>query len=413
MIMANKKKIDPRVTEKVGAGALTAYPAFMTPWGKLIPFLDVYRYGQRFKVMLGAGYMQVLRILIPDYETRVQKMCDVERYVMPAILTPPFDKIMAENHCVHPFIKGGNIGGYFGDSGDENYYQPGRINDYGTYRLEKELDHCPAALIGSETCRCSVMTLQQIANVYGGTPMEYHMVEAITFGDLHCRIVAENRDKYPLPENKNKPEWDFIGPVVTSDQIKFTPEEKMLKEPQQFRPECDFKYVGATCEEYDAAAAFLNTKYESLNTNYVGNLLKVMVDNGELDYDYMKHIIKCVFEGCGKFAFGDFHAIDAIREWLGVPRDVNDGRVLGGLIELMLTSRVIKYDVVAFNKDEVIYDIKRSELLWYSTDISLPAIWYGMAKSLISARWFVWEETEGVPEDTLRIKIAIKRDTFC
>lgn len=411
--MKKDTKIDPRIPADVGRGALPDYPAFCTPWGKLISFKEIYKYGQRHKAIIGSGFMQALRIMIPDYETRVQRMCEVECPRYSIAMAPPIHKFAAEGHNVHPFISGGNIGGFFGDAGDECFMQCGRINDYGTYRLEKELDTCVGDFIGTECCRCSVMTLQEIANLYGDEKLEYHMVEAKAYGDLHCRIVAESRKKYPMPENEGKPLWDFVGPVATADQIKFTPEEKMYNDTQVLRDDCDYHYHGPTCEEYDATYAFKFSKSEWLNSQYVCCLLDVMLENKEVERDYVENIIKCVFEGYGKAMFGDFYAIKGVREWLGVPADINDGRVLGALIETILTSRVIDYTVQAFNEKEVIYDIKREDLLFSFFDTAFISMWFGMSKTLINAMWAVWEEKEGVPEDVFRIKIGKKRDLFC
>ena len=101
--------------------------------------------------------------------------------------------------------------------------------------------------------------------------------------------------------------------------------------------------------------------------------------------------------------------------WLGAPHSVSedDGRLMGGYLEMFLQSMHCTYDVEAFNKDEVIYVINRAGLenrlskmvhayLWF---------WYGMTKSLVNAQWSLWEEDS--PEGKLRIKIAKKIDKFC
>ncbi len=61
--------------------------------------------------------------------------------------------------------------------------------------------------------------------------------------------------------------------------------------------------------------------------------------------------------------FGERYAVKACRDWLGVPEYIGeDGRILGGLMEVLLQSLVCDYQVEAFNKDEVILIIDRGGL---------------------------------------------------
>lgn len=126
-----------------------------------------------------------------------------------------------------------------GDQGDDALLICGRLQDFGTYRCEKELDECPWDICGSELCRATTMSLQTVAEAYNeihrkGPTMEYCMVEAKGCGDRHCRIMAESREKYPMTEYEI---WESFGPVATADQIKFTPDEECVKEPMAFREE--------------------------------------------------------------------------------------------------------------------------------------------------------------------------------
>lgn len=47
-----------------------------------------------------------------------------------------------------------------------------------------------------------------------------------------------------------------MGPVATADQIKYTQEEDCVDESMMFRRECDYKYVGGTCEVCDWTSAY-------------------------------------------------------------------------------------------------------------------------------------------------------------
>ncbi len=91
-------------------------------------------------------------------------------------------------------------------------------------------------------CRSTTQSLQASADGNAklrpeGPHIEYHMVEAKGCGDRHCRIVAECRKKFPMPEHE---QWECFGPVATADQIKYTREEDTVSESMMFREECDF-----------------------------------------------------------------------------------------------------------------------------------------------------------------------------
>lgn len=400
-----------RVPSEVGKGALPDHPSIKTPWEKLISFHDTYHYACRHIALIDQAFFNVLRIVIPDYEKRCKALCDANYNNINQVMSSPYGKMHAANHNVHPFMKGGYIAALFGDSGDERLCMPGRVNDYGQFRAEKELDECPWDILGSEICRASTHVLDGIGAANGGPQLDYQMVEAKGCGDLHCRIVAENRDKYPMPQGES---WEKFGPIATEDQIKFTPEEQMLKETQLFRPECDYKYHNGLNMEVTATEAYPGVMHP-LGADYVMNTLNPMIAANEITQEQVAFIIECVFNAAGKMAFGEFFAIKGLRDWIGVPNEINDGRVLGGYIEVLLQTLRVEHTVVAFNDEEVIYDLelagleRRHPMLTHA----YLSLWYGMCKTLVGSQWFVWRETEEVPEDILRLKIGKKIDKFC
>lgn len=411
--MSNKND-DARRPKEVGLGALPDHPAVKTPWEKLVSFYDAYHYACRHNAAIAAGFMEAMRIIIPDYETRCKRLCEASHRNIQRIFKSPYGKIHADNHNIHPFMKGGYLASLFGDSGDERLLMCGRVNDFGTYRCEKELDTCDWDILGSEVCRVSTYVLQGIGECYeGGPSMEYSMVEAKGCGDLRCRIVAESREKYPMPERAC---WDNFGPIATADQIKLTPEENMFSEPEQLRSECGYKYRNGLCAENDAATLYkTGGATNTTGIDYANALLDEMVAAKEITQDEIDHILSCVFDYAGKMMFADFFAAKGLRDWLGTPGDVKDGRLLGGYIEVILQIILTDYTVQAFNKDEVIFDINQAALerRYPRLTTAYLAIWYGMSKTLIGSQWSLWRETEDVPEGILRIKIAKKIDKFC
>jgi hypothetical protein len=86
---------------------------------------------------------------------------------------------------------------------------------------------------------------------------------------------------------------------------------------------------------------------------------------------------------------------------------------MGGVIEMLLQSILCKYEIEAFNENEVIYVIDRGGLAIGATQSLCEAhlyMWHGMVKTLVSAEWSVWEEDS--PAGKMRIKIAKKIDKF-
>lgn len=83
-------------------------------------------------------------------------------------------------------------------------------------------------------------------------------------------------------------------------------------------------------------------------------------------------------------------------------------------MEVMMQSFLCPYEIQAFNEREVVYDINRKAFTRGVDfmDDAYKALWFGMVKTLVSTEWALWEETEGVPEDVMRIKIAKKIDKF-
>lgn len=412
------KKIDARFPQNMGAGIIPQYACIRSPWDKLYDYPSAMHYASRYESVLSAALMQALRILVPDYAERAEALCQDVYNTMLFVQRMPGSPMVDRDKFlnIHPFCSGEFVGALLGDQGDEGFMMCGRVNDFGTYRAEKELDVCDWDIVGSELCRATTMSLQ--AGAVGmserrrkGPGMEYCMVEAKGCGDRHCRIVAENREKYPMPPH---PVWETFGPIATEDQIKYTKEEDCYKEPMVFREDSDYTFANGTSTEsnYSEIAAISQTTGASM---YILPTINNFIRKGVVDETFANHVIRCVCEAAGKAAFGESYAREGLRQWLGVPREIGeDGRLIGGHIEVVLQSLLIPYEVEAFNEEEVIYVIDRNKLCIGRAprmDDAHVAYWYGMTKTLVNAQWSLWEEDS--PEGKLRIRIAKKIDKFC
>ena len=416
------KKIDPRIPATVGEGALPAHPSLQTPWGKLIGTQETLHYAARLQAVYGSLFFEAMRILVPDYEKRCQILCDAAYEAGKEPFCAPGAEQSMPFYNIPPFLKGCMLCGVTGDYGDEVLMMDGRVNDVGSYRVEKEIDHCPWDIMGSELGRCTTSKLQGIGDgmntIQRGPSLDLNMVEAKCCGDLHCRIVAENREKYPLPEHEGHAHADCYGPVVTGEQIRFTLEENLVSDAQYFREDCNYKYTSALVMQVDATTAHNGPGCMityGMGIDYGQGFFDACMKQNLLKREEIENCLRWVFEAAGKAMFCDTFAIRGLRDWLGVPDDIHDGRMLGGYIEIILQTLKISYEIEAFNKDEVVYLIDRKELAggYDLFSDALVSMWYGMAKTLVSAMYAAWEEKKDAPDNVLRLKIARKVDKYC
>lgn len=406
------KKIDERIPADSGDGAnFRKFNGIQSPWNKLYSYQDALHYASRFEAVLSAGVAQAYRIIIPDYETRASEM---SKDAYDRLYQTGVDYGDDDSFGIQPYMCGQFVGALIGDKGDDALLMCGRGQDFGSYRAEKELDVCDWDICCSELCRATTMSLQGQADSAAerrrkGPTMDYMMVEARGCGDRHCRIVAESREKYPAPSHEL---WESFGPAVTSDYIKYTEEEDTVSESMMFREECGYRFVNGTNNESDSSNQMINLSTAA--SLYLLPAIDYAVKQDYCTREQADWIMKCVLEASGKAMFGERYAIKACRDWLGVPGSiVEDGRVMGGLIEMLLQSLVCSYQVEAFNQNEVILVIDRSGLEITATKNVPEAhlwMWRGMVKTLVNAQWSLWEEDS--PGGKMRIKIAKKIDKF-
>ena len=411
------KIIDERIPRDAGKGALPSVPAVVTPWGKLISYHDACHYAARSVATHAALQMGAYRTLVAKYEDRAKYLCDDAYNRMSVMFHSAMGQIIGPKaNFTPPFACGSFIGAQNGDTGDERLLMCGRVNDFSTCRCEKELDVCSWDIIGTELCRATTSSLEAVADGsaiwhHKGPKLDYQMVEARGAGDRHCRIVAENREKFPLPEHES---WERFGPVVTSDMIKYTEEEYCVKESNIFREESGYRYLTGTVREEGPETA-LPACANNSGITYLNGVLEYCIKEGILAEEDVDRCLEAVLTAGGKAQFSDFFAIEGLRAWLGVPDDIHDGRVMGGYLETLLQILSKPYEVEEFNERQVILRINRKAFM----NPSLPcprqiknyiAQWNGNVRTLVGAEWFVWEEDS--TDAYVRVKIAKKIDKF-
>ena len=410
----DKTKFVERLPDDQGAGLLKSYPAVKTPWGKMYDWHFACQYIAREAHVISAAMLGAIRCLVPDYEERARIFCEATYESNYNLYKGPIGKESVDQQNMHPFARGCFMGALLGDYADESLLMTGRVNDFGTYRVEKELDTCPWDIVGSEVCRATTAGFEGIADGIGehqpqGPHLEFNMVEALGCGDLHCRIVAENREKYPMPP---KPRWEPFGPIATADQVQFTPEEEQYSESAFFRRDADHTYVNGVNHALDASACTYNMQASAGECN-VQKAFEYGVREGMFTEEQVIYAVKAVCEAAGKAAFGSFYAKAGAREFLGVPQGMSgeDTRILGGIVEMFLQTKLVPYEVEKFDGEETIIVFERALIYADKFLVAMIAYWYGAAKTLLSAKFALWEEDS--PEGKVRLKIARKIDKYC
>lgn len=409
-----KTEFIERLPEEQGTGLLKSYPAVKTPWGRMFDWHFASTYLARDAHVVSAAMLSALRVLIPDYVERCTLLCEANYDDGYKAESGPAGKDTIASHNIHPFARGNFMGCLIGDVGDEALLMTGRVNDFGSYRVEKELDTCPWDICGSEICRCTTVGFNGQIDGNGthrrsGPQLELNMVEALGCGDLHCRIVGECRKKYPMPE---KPIWESFGPIATEELVKYTPEELQETESAMFRKSANYEYVTGTnlaCNwSYNTYVQYATAGELHLQRSFTEGIKRGIFTEEQLDY-----ALKCVCEAAGKAAFGAFYAREGLRSLLGVPQEMKgeDSRILGALVELFLQCKLIPYEVKTFGEDETVILFDRASFFAPKFLLSMIAYWYGASKTLLSAKWALWEEDS--PEGKVRLKIARKIDKFC
>ena len=150
------KKIDERIPANSGDGAnFKKYNGIQSPWNKIYSYQDALHYASRFEAVLSAAVAQAYRIIIPDYATRASEMSK-EAYAR--LYQTGIDYGDDDSFGIQPYMCGQYTGAMIGDKGDDALLMCGRVQDFGSYRAEKELDVCDWDICCSELCRATTMS---------------------------------------------------------------------------------------------------------------------------------------------------------------------------------------------------------------------------------------------------------------
>lgn len=104
-------------------------------------------------------------------------------------------------------------------------------------------------------------------------------------------------------------------------------------------------------------------------------------------------VCPALFEACGKFQFADWHTRKATREWMDVPADVDDARVMGAWISMCFQARNTDYTFTEFDAKKVVIegDMVKWDMLGMYPELNElnKYIFDGNVKTLVGAKWSV------------------------
>lgn len=382
-----------------------------TVWGKLIPAKEAYKYALRQIASFSANLFQVMRILEPDWEKRTAAICEIAYMMNMSASSEEYMKEFYDEWNIPEFCeRSAWLGAIFGDSGDEYENMAGRVIQFTRNRVEKEIDTCPWDIVGSELCNMTTAMFTanfDLCSASGENEVALNMCEARGCGDRHCRIVAERRDVFGLP----KQGWleHMQTPVLP---VHDTPRERSYRDGQLIR---NGLYSQAFGEEKSFEWAY-RWCMEKCWLWSVGFPLIAIRDMAKSEEEF-ERVFKIVFAAAGKNAFIEPFAIEGMRSWLGVPREIgdNDPRLMGSYIKNILDTQLVPCELERFTKDEIRIKVDTETFNGRfpmapieELTMGYEILWHNMVKTMVSPEWSCW--FEGKDEEFMYINIAHKVD---
>ena len=382
---------------------LGLYRGIISPWDKVVAYKETYNYLFRHKALMATGFMNVLRIVEPDDRKRYKALQDTFYEAMEQMWADPgmMDFFRTRFNIPESEVAGAHMAAVFADMGDEGNLMAGRVHEFSRDRVEKELDTCPFALVGPDMCATSMGGTAFINALAAPDEIYDDLSERRGCGDMHCRVVIENKRKYG---ERERPEefWESFGPSV--DPVHVTPRKEMKSECEHLTTGIYHSPYGA---EFTTGELFTLMGAGGGSFSMYGSVEAIRVlRDFEPDDKKVAHLIECVFGPCGKYAFGELAAVKGVRDWLGVPGDVNDSRILGAYVSMIFQARVLSWKFTEFGPDRTVIEVDEAKLTletYPEITLAYGALFNGMAKTLISAEWVA--RFEEASEGTLRLII--------
>lgn len=374
---------------------LRLFRGMMSPWDQIKSFKETYNFMIRHSSIISVGVMNSMRLIIPDYEQCQTAMSTAWATMMDYSWTPdgPSMAFFEERFEVPPFMRSGVLrAALYADKGDEQMLIPGHIWYTCNDRFEKEIHKCQFDIAGPETCDLSVGGGCHFCYGIAKEKLNNYDPERIGCGDNYCVAVAESRRKYGkhnnTPNGEFSPEgyeWEGWGPTGGGLREKGMPTKE----------ECEFLTTGVfespTGATWTAGEMYKDAASWPMAYSY--NAIDVIRNLPEENKKMADHIIKTVFDSMGKAQFAEWNTRKATREWMGVPADVDDSRVMGGYISMVMQARSIGWKFLEFTAEKTTIECDLTMLammgIYPEFATMYEAYFNGAVKTLVAAPWVV------------------------
>ena len=407
-------KMNPHTISDTGLldedSGLRMFRGMITPWERIKSFRETVHFAWRHSALMGVAYMNALKIVEPDYEKRQTTMSTnwgmQMQYMWSKEDPMGVVKDFESRHDIPPFMKESLYrAASYADNGDEFTGMPGYIWYASSDRIEKEVHQCPIDIIGPEACDLSNGGGQYFCYGCAGKGKEgmtCYLTQRRGEGDPYCHVLHESTAKYGPNKNADGYDWEMWGPGATM------PREK---DQHPHKTECEWMHTGEFISPLGARwTAGEMYKQECLAPlAYAGHAAGAIRTLSTPETAALnKHIVNVMFETGGKFQFGEYKTRKEIREWMGVPADVNDGRVLGAYISLIQQAKSVPWSFVEFTPERTVVEVDAFMQNMFGqypefTDAYL-AYFDGAAKTLIDTQWVV-KLGENAPEGKIHYVI--------
>ncbi|NCB92834.1 MAG: hypothetical protein EOM40_09790 [Clostridia bacterium] len=412
-------KLIPHTISDMGAidedSGLRQFRGMITPWESIKSFRETVHFLWRHSAIMGVAYMDALKIVESDYEKRQTTMSNnwaqAMRYMWSKEDPMGVVKGFEDRQDIPPFMKESLYrSACYCDIGDEFTGMPGYIWYASNDRIEKEVHQCPIDIIGPDACDLSngggqyfcygCSGVGQSGN--GDEGMSCYLTQRKGCGDPYCHVLHERASKYGPNKNADGHDWEMWGPGGSM------PREK---DQHPHKEECEWMHTGEfvsalgarwTAGEMYKQACQAPLSYAAHAAGAIRTLTK------QEDVEKSKNIVNVMFETAGKCQFAEYNTRKAAREWLGVPAEVNDGRVLGAYISMIQQAKSVPWMFIEFSEERTVIEVDAFLQNYYGqypefTDAYL-AYFNAIAKTLVDAQWIV-KLGEDAPEGKIRYVI--------
>lgn len=403
---------------------LHLFRGMISPWDSIKSFRETFKFLSRHSAMLATASINALQIMEPDQETRQGLMSTWWKNDMLETWGPEDVKgqvkSFEENYSIPPFMKRTMYRqANYADWGDEMMLMPGKVRYATTDHVEKEVHGCNLAIAGPDACDLSegggqwfCKGLYSQGDGAGYEDDNLYLVQRIGCGDGVCRVVWENAKKFGEHRNHNAEmnghDWEEWGPPASGYEEGHAP----IKDEVEYLTTGYF--TAALGQEFTAGEMFqMMANWALPYTNQPIEAMRIRGDGEISESDW--YIYKVMLDTAGKMQFGEEVTKKAIREWMGVPSDIDDGRVMGAYISMLWQARAMEWTFAKFEEDEVIIDCDSSHLFMYGMYPEIldiyEALFNGMVKTLVSPAWVVEADREYLEEED-QVRYIIKKAVY-